>query len=146
MKMTIGRLVSILHRQAQVYFNRVLMEFDISSAEYAFLICLYKKGGITQDGLSSYLCIDKAATARAIKSLERKGYAVRKKDDLDKRINRVYPSEKALKYEDEIMRRIHGWSEFLMEGIDEETINTVVSVLQKMVRKVENTDLKKEAE
>lgn len=146
MKNSIGRLISILHRQAQIYINCTLKEYGITSAEYAFLLYLYRKDGITQDELSTYLYIDKSATARAIKSLEEKGYITRNKDDIDKRCNRVYISEKARLCETEIKQRIHRWSEFLTEDMDEETIDMTFTILEGMVEKVERTKLKKEME
>lgn len=146
MKKAIGRFVSILYRQSQVYFNYILKEFDITSAEYSLLLYLYKKDGITQEDLSSYLYIDKSAIARAIKSLERKGYVTRDKDDADRRFNRVYLSDKAKLFEDKIKERVWSWSEFLTEGLDEETVDMVLSVLEKMVNKVACTNFKKEME
>lgn len=146
MKNSIGRLISILHRQAQIYINCTLKEYGITSAEYAFLLYLYRKDGITQDELSTYLYIDKSATARAIKSLEEKGYVTRNKDDIDKRCNRVYISEKARSCETEIKQRIHRWSEFLTEDMDEESIDMTFTILEGMVEKVERTKFKKEME
>lgn len=146
MKNSIGRLISILHRQSQIYINCVLKEFNITSAEYAFLLSLYRKDGVTQDELSTYLYIDKSATARAIKSLEEKGYVVRSKDPADKRCNRVYLSEKANSYKDEIKGRVFSWSEFLTEDMDKETIDMAFTILESMVEKVERTKFKKEKE
>lgn len=120
MKRNIGQLMSILHRQSQVYFNYSLKEFNITSAEYSFLMYLYRKEGATQDELSSYLCIDKAATARAIKSLEEKGYVIKDKDDEDRRCNRIYLTDKAKHHKDEIRQRVWRWSDFLKEGIDKD--------------------------
>ncbi len=146
MKTSIGRLVSILHRQAQIYINHALKEFDITSAEYAFLLYLYRKDGITQDELSSYLYIDKAATARAIRSLEKKGYVIKDKDDIDKRCNRILLTDKAKECKDEIRKRIWRWSEFLTEDMDVETKDMIIAVLENMAEKVERTNLKKELE
>lgn len=144
MNNSIGRLMSILYRQSQIYFNRVLREFDITSAEYSFLMTLYNREGLSQDEISSHLQIDKAATARAIKSLENKGYVTRDKDDADKRFNRVYLTDKAKLYRDEIRKRVHSWSEFLTEDIDEDTIEMVLEVLKRMVDKVEKFNMKRE--
>ncbi|MDF2596568.1 MAG: hypothetical protein K0R69_2909 [Clostridia bacterium] len=146
MQISIGRLISILHRHAQIYMNYHLKEFDITSSEYAFLLHLYKKDGITQEDLCVHMAIDKSATARAVKSLEKKGYITRDKDDVDKRFNRVYLSDKALLCKDEIRKEVWSWSEFLTEDMDEETVNILLSTLQKMVEKVEKTDFKKEME
>lgn len=144
LKTNIGRLISILHRQAQIYINYALKEFDITSAEYAFLLCLYRQEGITQDELSTYLYINKSATARAIKSLEKKGYVIKDRDLIDKRCNRIYLTDKAKECKNEIMQRIWRWSEFLTDELDEETKNMVTSVLENMTEKVERTNLKKE--
>lgn len=126
--------------------NHALKEFDITSAEYTFLLSLYRKEGITQDELSAYLYIDKSATARAISSLEKKGYVIKDKDLIDKRCNRISLTDKAKEYKDRIMQRVWSWSEFLTDELDEETKSLVMSVLESMTEKVERTNLKKELE
>ncbi|WP_061859019.1 MULTISPECIES: MarR family winged helix-turn-helix transcriptional regulator [Clostridium] len=146
MKRNLGRLMSILHRQSQIYINYSLKKFNISSAEYSFLMYLYRNNGATQDELSSYLYIDKAATARAIKSLEEKGYVIKSKDNLDKRYNRVYLTNKAIAYKDKIREAVWGWNKLLTKDIDPQDLDLIVSSLEKMVSTVENTDIKKELE
>ncbi|MBE6043031.1 MAG: MarR family transcriptional regulator [Clostridium thermopalmarium] len=146
LKRNLGRLMSILHRQSQIYINYSLKKFNISSAEYSFLMYLYRNNGATQDELSSYLYIDKAATARAIKSLEEKGYVIKSKDNLDKRYNRVYLTNKAIAYKDKIREAVWGWNKLLTKDIDPQDLDLIVSSLEKMVSTVENTDIKKELE
>ncbi|MDF2540394.1 MAG: hypothetical protein K0S47_112 [Herbinix sp.] len=146
MHATIGRWISILHRQSQIYINQVLKEFNITSAEYSFLLYLYRNDGITQDDLSTYLYIDKAATTRAIKSLELKGYITRMKDPDDKRCNRVYLTTKSKDYQSEIKRRVSHWSELITEGMDQGTIDIVHNTLSEMVKKVEEMNLRKDME
>lgn len=140
---SIGRLMSILHRQSQIYVNYALKEYNITSAEYSFLLYLYRKDGATQDELSSYLYIDKAATTRAIKSLEEKGYIKKSKDISDKRYNRIQLTDKANNCKAEIRRRVANWSRFLTEDLDQDTENILISALEKMAAKVESTNLRK---
>lgn len=144
MKRNIGRSMSILHRQAQVFHTHSLKSFGISAGEYPFLLYLYTHDGCTQDDLVNALTIDKAATARAIASLEEKGYVSRGKVDADKRCNHIKLSDKAKENEDEIRRKVYAWSEFLSEDIDPETLKIVEETLNKMVEKVEKR--KKETE
>ncbi|MDF2589313.1 MAG: hypothetical protein K0S41_3154 [Anaerocolumna sp.] len=146
MSKSIGRLMSILHRQSQIYFNNELKDFNITSAEYSFLLYLYHNDGITQDDLSTYLYIDKSATARAIKSLEQKGFIVRSKDVDDKRFNRVYLTDKAKEFGPEIKDRVLQWSKLLTQDMDKDTINFVYTALESMVTKVEQMNLKRETE
>ncbi|MFZ7131851.1 MAG: MarR family winged helix-turn-helix transcriptional regulator [Eubacteriales bacterium] len=146
MNSSIGRLVSIMHRQCQVYINKCLKEFNITSAEYAFLLYLYKNEGISQDELSTYLYIDKSATTRAIQSLEKKGYVIKKKNITDKRFNRIFLTMKANEHKEEIKKRINRWSTFLTQDLNEETLDIVLTALQAMSDKVEKTNLKQELE
>ncbi|HCX65776.1 MAG TPA: MarR family transcriptional regulator [Eubacteriaceae bacterium] len=146
MKRSIGRYVSILHRQSQIYINHVLKPYNITCAEYAFLLSLYRENGMSQHSLSSYLYIDKAATARAIKSLEEKGYVTRKSDEKDKRYKYVYLTDEALEIKDEVIDRIVKWSTFLTDDLDEETLDTLYDSLEHMIDKVENTELRKALE
>lgn len=143
MNKSIGRLMSILHRQAQIYINHTLKDYNITSAEHSFLMYLWKNDGASQDEMSVYLYIDKAATTRAIKSLEEKGYVKRNKDNIDKRFNRVFLSDKAKLHMNDIVKRISKWSEFLTEDLDENSKEYMYSILENMVDKVEHTDLKK---
>lgn len=146
MKKRLGRLISILHRQSQIYFNWVLKDFGITSAEYPILLYLYRDDGANQDKISSYLYIDKSATARAVKSLEQKNYILKLKDTVDKRSNRIYLTDKAKENKDEIRRRIRCWSEFLMEDMDEKTAALMLTKLEEMTNKVERTDIKRALE
>lgn len=135
MARSVSRLISILFRHSRIYLNQALRPFDISSAEFPFLLSLYHEDGKTQDDLSSYLLVDKAATARAIKTLEEKSYIRRSKDADDKRCNRVYLTKKARLNETEIKRLIYNWTELLTEDIDPETVDIVYEALQEMVTK-----------
>lgn len=146
MSKSIGRLMSILHRQSQVYFNCTLKDFNITSAEYSFLMYLLHNDGVTQDDLSTYLYIDKSATARAMKSLEQKGFVLRNKNTHDKRCNHVYLTEKAKEFGPEIINRITQWSKLLTEDMDQDTIDMVYTALESMVAKVEQMNLKRETE
>lgn len=141
MQRSLGHLLSILHRQSQVYINHSLKTFNITSAEAAFLLYLYQKDGATQEELFSYLFIDRAATARAIKSLAAKGWVIKSKDSTDRRY-RIYLTAKAREHRKQIRQRVKGWNEFLSAGIDKRDAATVLSVLEKMVAKVEGTNIK----
>ncbi len=107
---SIGRLIAILHRQSQIYTNSALKEFSLTSAEYPFLFALYHREGQTQEELSSYLYIDKGATARVIKTLIAKGFVIKKQDSQDKRCNRIFLTQKAKQQREDIHRCVMQWN------------------------------------
>jgi DNA-binding MarR family transcriptional regulator len=138
----IGRLISILYRQSQVYMNYALKELNMSSSEYPFMITLYNNEGINQEELSSRLLIDKAATARAIKSLEEKGYVRREKNEKDKRSNKIYVTDKGKSCQDKIQTALNGWTQLLTEGINDEVNTLVFNTLKTMTEKIGNVNCK----
>lgn len=134
-EVSIGRLVSILYRQSQSYINQALRDLDISSSECIFLKTLYNNEGINQEEISSLLIIDKAATARGIKSLEEKGLVIRTADQNDKRAKKVFTTEKGKSYEEKINNTLREWTELITKGIDEESFNIVITSLTTMIEK-----------
>ena len=139
----IGRLISILYRQRQTYMNYALKDLNISSAEYIYLITLYNNNeGINQEELSSLLLIDKGATARAIKSLEEKGFVIRIRDDKDRRANKVFTTDKGKASKEIIKSAIQGWTELLTSDIEDVTVKIVFDTLKTMTEKVGSIDYK----
>lgn len=142
MKKSVGRLVSILYRKNQVYLNMALKQINITASELPVLLYLYHNDGISQEELSSYLVIDKASTARVVQSLLEKGILRKEKDEKDRRANKVYMTEFGLKQRSIIEEILQQWSNFLTEDQDEQEINTMFTVLEKMVKKVETADFR----
>lgn len=134
---SIGRLIAILHRQSQIFTNKALKEFSLTSAEYPFLFALYHTEGQTQEELSSYLYIDKGATARVIKTLITKGFVLKEQDNNDKRCNRIFLTEKARQERENIHNSVMQWNSYITEGLDDETYQRIFAGLQAMVDQVE---------
>ncbi|MDY0210283.1 MAG: MarR family transcriptional regulator [Acholeplasma sp.] len=141
MRKSIGRSVSILYRKNQVYLNKALKPFEITGAELPFLMTLYEAEGVSQEELASYLLIDKASTTRALQSLVEKGYIIRRKDETDKRTNRIFLCDKALDNQKAIQKVLDDWNDILSKNIKEESLHTFLDVLDKMTREVEQLEL-----
>jgi DNA-binding MarR family transcriptional regulator len=89
-----GKYISCIHRKVQAYINKELSLYNIGSGQYQFLLKIYKSDGLSQKQLSEDFCIDKATTAKAIKKLIDEQYIVRIDDKFDKRVNRIYITDK----------------------------------------------------
>lgn len=135
---SIGRLISILHRHSHIYFNEELKDLDIASSEQIFLFALFKDGRMTQEALSAKLMINKAATARALKNLEQKGYIQREISELDRRAKYVTTTELAESIKYRLFESRRKWTEILQGDLDEEIAELIYNTLEQMVEKVEN--------
>lgn len=129
---SIGQYISILYRYGQSYITKRLEFLNIGSGQYVFLMKLYRKGGISQEELSSYLKIDKGTTAKAIKKLEDEGYLVRDIDLRDKRAYRIFLTPKALDVIPTIQVAAKDWKNIITSGLSEEESLWIEQILHKM--------------
>ncbi|WP_319756745.1 MarR family transcriptional regulator [uncultured Sphaerochaeta sp.] len=130
MNTSLGRLIAILHRNKQMYLNARLKAYGITSAEVGILMSLYREEGRTQEELSQWLHIDKAATTRTVHALEEKGIILRKHDDRDRRCNRIYLTDKGKALESSVVPVVRGWSEHISKLAGEDTYNRLCSDLE----------------
>ena len=134
--------ISVLYRQFQIYINNNTKDLQISASEYIFLMEMYKNDNMSQEQLSKNLIIDKSATARAIKSLEEKEYIIRKKDDNDKRTNRIKFTKKGIEIKDRLSNLLEEWNNEITSDIDKNLLNTVIDTINKMsIKAIEKNNI-----
>ena len=134
--------ISVLYRQFQIYINNNTKDLQISASEYIFLMEMYKNDNMSQEQLSKNLIIDKSATARAIKSLEEKEYIIRKKDDNDKRTNRIKLTKKGIEIKDRLSNLLEEWNNEITSDIDKNLLNTVIDTVNKMsIKAIEKNNI-----
>lgn len=126
---------SVLYRQFQIYINNNTKDLGIGASEYIFIMEIYRNDNISQEELSKNLIIDKAATARAIKSLEEKEYIIRKKDKKDKRTNRIELTKKGIEIKDRLSKLLEEWGDTVTKDMDKETIELVLGIIKEMSKK-----------
>ncbi|MXI87681.1 MarR family winged helix-turn-helix transcriptional regulator [Sphaerochaeta halotolerans] len=139
MNTSLGHLVAILHRNNQIYLNTHLKAYGITSAEVGVLMNLFKEEGKTQEELSKWLHIDKAATTRTVHTLEEKGIIIRKQDDRDHRCNRIFLTEKGKTLETKVVPVVLAWSDHISKITGKETYSRLCNDLASIF-----TSLKKE--
>jgi DNA-binding MarR family transcriptional regulator len=132
MKDSIGKWISVLHRQFQIYLNRELKNHDINSSEYIFLVNLYEKDSVSQEKLSSNLFINKAATARAIGRLEELGYVQRTRDPFDSRAYLVTLTAKGLEMRSFIRTKLAYWTRTITAGLTAEETDDMIRKIKQM--------------
>ena len=129
---SIGKWISIIHRQSQIYLNNELRQYDINSSEYIYLVNLASNEGVNQKYLSDMLCVDEALTTRVIRNLEKKKYVVREKDSNDKRAYKIKLTEKGKKIQPIIVDKLKYWTEILSTGMSKEQVDYIIDNLVSM--------------
>jgi len=139
---SIGKYISILSRQAQIYINRELKVYDITSSEYIFLINVPDYGDINQKQICDEFSIDQAMATRSMKSLEKKGLVHREKNPSDKRAYMISLTEKGKKIKPIIIEKLDNWTKLIAGDMSEADFNTVLETLkyfsENAVKEVQN--------
>ena len=126
--------ISVLYRQFQIYINNNTKDLQISASEYIFLMEMYKNDNMSQEQLSKNLIIDK--------SLEEKEYIIRKKDDNDKRTNRIKLTKKGIEIKDRLSNLLEEWNNEITSDIDKNLLNTVIDTINKMsIKAIEKNNI-----
>ena len=134
----LGKYISLIYRQANVFFTKEFSRFGFGSGQYMFMIHLYKNDGISQETLSELVNIDKGTTAKAIKKLEELELITRSKDSNDKRVNRIYLTSKALDIKSDFFSVLTKWENILTNELSSEEISIGLNILNKLSKNVSN--------
>ncbi len=114
-----------------------LKQYDIGAGQYQFLMVLFNNEGVSQDDLSCLLKMDKGTTARAISKLEENGYIERKTFSVNKRVKKIYLTEKAHAFEPKLREITLSWSNILTKDLTCEQQKLALKLLTKMAYNAE---------
>lgn len=134
MKDSITKHLIFVARKAQLRISSRLSPFGITAAEEPFFMAIQHHAGATQEELTALVGVDKAATARALASLERKGFLTRRQDEKDRRQNRIYASPAALALGGRVHAELLDLNRELLDGISEEDQALLYRALQTVER------------
>lgn len=125
--MRVDKSVIVLFRQMNLFLNRELLDEKLTSSDV-----LYEQDGRTQDEMAEAYTVDRAATTRSLQGLEKKGLVRREVDTFDRRIRRVYLTEKAMQYRTAIRRMADDLADALFEGMSEEEVKAFMEQVEAM--------------
>lgn len=90
----------------------------IGSGRISYLFILYINEGLTQQEMANRLQADKGAVARTLAQLEEQGYVSRRRDPTDKRITRVYLTDKSKALQGDLEKAVERVITRLEENIE----------------------------
>jgi DNA-binding MarR family transcriptional regulator len=87
--------ISILYRKSHIWLNDGCLQYDLTAAQAIVIIIVCDFEGLTQDGITKRLGLDKSVIAKTVTKLEELGFLVRSTNPQDKRSYDIRPMEKA---------------------------------------------------
>ncbi|WP_097026817.1 MarR family winged helix-turn-helix transcriptional regulator [Clostridium peptidivorans] len=113
-------------------------ELNLQKGQYIFLTRVCENPGINQVDLSNLLKVDKTTTTKAIQKLIAAGYINKNRDDIDKRMWRLYPEEKGLEIYTLVIQEENRNIEICFSNFTEEEKESMYQLVKKMRKNIEN--------
>lgn len=130
---TLIKLTNNIYRCTQVYVDKRLEKFNLTTGSYPYLLVLNKKDGISQNDISRELNVDKSMSTRTVKKLIDLGYVKKQENKKDERAYKIYLTDKGRGIIPEILEIIDLWIDILVEGNREEEIKTSIEFLENVL-------------
>ena len=130
----------IVRRRIQALVVEASMDLGLTYAEFSMLLILFDREGCSQDDMTAYLHVDKAAITRVIKKLEERGYIYRQQDTTDRRLKRLYLTDEGRKIEKRIKDIVRRILDYLSEGYSQKETDLIIKCLHDMAQRLGKAD------
>lgn len=131
------REIGMIARALDSISNIEFKEVELTKGQYLYLIRICEHPGIIQEKLAEMIKVDRTTAARAIKRLEIQGLIEKKNDDKNKKIKKIFPTDKGekiypfLKKEGEYSNRV------ALSGFSQEETDIIYNLLQRIRKNIE---------
>ncbi|CAM4023316.1 MarR family winged helix-turn-helix transcriptional regulator [Lederbergia lenta] len=131
------REIGMIARALDSISNTEFKEYDLTKGQYLYLVRICENHGIIQEKLAEMIKVDRTTTARAIKKLEMNGFIEKKNDVNNKKVKKIYPTEKGNNVYTFIKKENDYSNTVALNGFSERDIDTLFQLLQRVRWNVE---------
>lgn len=131
------REIGMIARALDSISNIEFKEYELTKGQYLYLVRICENPGIIQEKLAEMIKVDRTTAARAIKKLEINGFIEKKEDKHNKKIKKLFPTEKG-KNVYPFIKRENDYSNIVaLEGFSEREVETIFNLLQRVRKNIE---------
>ncbi|MGN7375732.1 MarR family winged helix-turn-helix transcriptional regulator [Bacillus halotolerans] len=131
------REIGMIARALDSISNIEFKEYNLTKGQYLYLVRICENPGIIQEKLAEMIKVDRTTAARAIKKLEINGFIEKMDDELNKKIKKLFPTEKGKDVFPVIKRENDHSNSVALAGFSEKEAETIFHLLQRMRKNVE---------
>ena len=129
---SVSQILKEISRFGREYRDKALEPLGLCSRQGMYIREICAAPGISQEQLTRILRINKSNVARQVAAMEEEGYIERRCCGKDKRVLRLYPTEKATALLPGILEVMDRWEASLLEGLTEEERQELEDVLLRL--------------
>ncbi|MFB3162463.1 MarR family winged helix-turn-helix transcriptional regulator [Neobacillus sp. 179-J 1A1 HS] len=131
------REIGMIARALDSISNIEFKEFELTKGQYLYLVRICENPGIIQEKVAELIKVDRTTAARAIQKLEMNGFIEKKDDQHNKKIKKLFPTEKGKNVYPFIKSENDYSNSVALEGFSEEEVDTIFNLLQRVRKNIE---------
>ncbi|MDI2586213.1 MarR family winged helix-turn-helix transcriptional regulator [Psychrobacillus sp. NEAU-3TGS] len=131
------REIGMIARALDSISNIEFKEFDLTKGQYLYLVRICENPGVIQEQLVEMIKVDRSTATRAIQKLELNGFIERKVDGDNKKIKKLYPTEKGNTVYPFIKRENDYSNLVALEGFSEKEAEITLDLLLRIRKNIE---------
>jgi DNA-binding MarR family transcriptional regulator len=131
------REIGMIARALDSISNIEFKGFDLTKGQYLYLVRICENPGIIQEKLAEMIKVDRTTASRAIRKLEINGFIEKTDDEHNKKIKKLFPTEKGENVYPYIKRENDYSNLVALEGFSESEVETLSNLLQRVRKNTE---------
>lgn len=132
-----GRRAALIFRTNALLLDRKMARLGLCSGQVPYIIALARREGWTQDELSVSVRVNRAATARTLKAMERSGLVTRRVNPENKRQKLVSPTNKAKAMVPELLEILNAHHEHMLAGFSTKDKRLLLTLMDRVIDNIE---------
>lgn len=129
------KYINRISRCSTLFRNGKLEHEGLNGYQHVYIRNICREPGISQDNLAKYIYVNKSSVTRQLALLEQNGFITRTPSDKDRRVMRVFPTQKALNILPEIKKLSAEWESAITADLTDNERNLIVSILERIMEK-----------
>lgn len=129
----IGMIARCLESIANIEFK----DLNLNKGQFLYLVRICENPGIIQEKVAEMIKVDRTTAARAIKKLEQQGFIVKVRDEENKKIKKLYATEKGMQLNPFFERELEHSSNVILKDFTDEDKEKFYQYLVKMRKNIE---------
>lgn len=131
------REIGVIARALDSISNIEFKEHDLTKGQYLYLVRICEIPGIIQEKLVEMIKVDRTTASRVIKKLEMNGFIEKKDDEHNKKIKKLFPTEKGKNVFPFIKRENEHSNRVALTGFSEKEAEFIFNFLQRIRKNIE---------
>ncbi|WP_040057698.1 MarR family winged helix-turn-helix transcriptional regulator [Priestia filamentosa] len=131
------REIGMIARALDSISNIEFKEHNLTKGQYLYLVRIYEYPGIIQEKLAEMIKVDRTTAARSIKKLETEGFIEKKDDHHNKKIKKLFPTEKGREVYPFLRREGDHSEKVALTGFSEQEREEVFQFVQRIRKNIE---------